>query len=310
MRCLSLLIALSALMLQVPAQAADVYQQRQLLMHDQAQKFAQINGYQGIDPERLISDNYYSNFTASAGVFAPDADIDALTRAILLVEAQEADLPHVRYLIKLNLHTDTEIPELTQRYIEVNRYNLGPSIHADLAESIPAEHVAKLSEFGVGPHVSWRFAMAPVMGLQADVLYATRKEITDTEAQKTMCFSEACLSLEGSRLPEQYTQQLNATELPIANYPSKNDQGSTRPARVAQELWALLSADGMDPLPYNSNEPHFVFVISMDVEGQESNTAGVAMQMIVFDDSIKNIGVQRQEVAGLEPLLERAFIPR
>lgn len=310
MKHFSVVVALGALMLCGSVQGADAYQQRLQHMDDVARDFSQTNGYQNIDPSGLSNDNYYAGFTDSGGVFAPDADLDALTRAILLVEASEPTLPHVRYLIQLSINSDPQVPELQHSYIEINRYNLGPRLHADLAESIPAEHLAPLSEFGVGPHSSWRFSMSPVMGLQADVLYASRKEITDAAAQQMACLSEPCLSLENSRLPSQYSQEAQPAEFPKANYQNKNAQGTTVAARVAQELWTLLNAEGMDPLTYNKAAPHFIFVISTDIEGQESNSTGVGVQMLVFDDEIKQVGVQRQEIAGSEPFFEQAFIPR
>lgn len=256
--------------------------------------------------EALTGDGYYSSSlfpdSTQSSVFLPDSNLDALTRSMLILEANEVELPHVRYHITYSMYQDTERPELTQDYVEITRYNLGPSRRLDLLEYIDAEHVASADEFGVGPHVSWRFVMAPIMGMQANIEEASREEIPDIIAQKAMCFSQPCLNMEEAEMPVKQTTPITL-EYPLASTyitHTQSQYGVAQPARVLEELWAALSEQGMDPLPYVKGQPQFTFVISKDVVGQESTALGLGKQHIVLDDAIEKVWVQRHEVAGGE----------
>lgn len=295
-------------------QANEVYQNTLIRMDESAQLFVAGNNYVEQSVDELTGSQYYSKKTFpkfsenAAQVSYIDADLDALTRAILILDAQEVELPHVRYQINYSINTDTEIPELKHDYIEVSRYNLGPARHNDLLQDLDAENVASLDEFGVGPHVSWRFVMAPVMGMQAAVLYAARKEMTDATAQKTMCFALSCLALEAPELPQGQVQVLTPQSVAPAQYRTENSYGGTQPARVLEELWAEFRTD--DPLPYSKNNPQFVFVISSNVIGQDSLVLGTGLQAIVLDDAIAKIWLQRWQVADMQSELTQVVILR
>ena len=303
-----------ALLSPLAVQANEIYQQTLVRMDKAAQSFVYSNNYTAQSVEALTDSQYYSDktfpefLTSSAQLFHLDADLDALTRSILLFEAQEIDLPHVRYQVYYSVNTDTEIPELKQDYIEVTRYNLGPTRRNDLLQYLEAENVADVSEFGVGPHVSWRFAMAPVMGMQADVIYAARKEIPDNYAQQAMCFSQSCLSLEATELPSTQTHILERPLLSPAKYRAQNSYGVTRPARMIEELWAAFESD--EPLPYIKDKAQFIFVISSNVVGQEYLTLGTGLQTMVLDDAIEQVWLQRSQMAGVEGELLEALIAR
>lgn len=291
-----------------------IYQQAASNMDSAAQAFVHEKGYEPQPTDSLTAENYYSvnNFSkkSSKGVFLPDADLNALTRSLLILESNEAELPHVRYHIRYSTHTDTEVPELTQDYIEINRYNLGPSRRDDLLQYMESSQVAPVEEFGVGPHISWRFAMAPIMGLQANLIQASRQEIPDALAQQALCFSQPCLSLEEPEIPANLNLQPVELESLERAYVTHNADNLVQPAHVIDELWHALSAQGMDPLPYTKDQPHFIFVISKDVGGQESNALGLGQQTLVLDDSIAKVWVQRQEVAGGDVYFNQAFTPR
>lgn len=295
-------------------QANDLYQEALGRMDQAAQEFIAENGFIEQSADELTDEDYYSAKTFpsmasnAASVFLPDADLDGLTRAILLLEEQEAELPHVRYQINYSSHTDSEVAELKHEYIEVTRYNLGPIRRADLQQYVDAEHIASPAEFGVGPHVSWRFALAPMMGMQAHVMYAARKEITDAAAQQAVCLAQSCLSLKAVELPQGQSQLLAPALLAPATYRANNPAGVARPARVLEELWAELKS--ADPLPYSKNNPQFMFVVSMDVIGQESLSLGTGLQTMVLDDSIAQVWLQRVQVTGMEPELSQVFISR
>lgn len=303
-----------ALLSSLAVQANEIYQQTLVRLDKAAQSFVSDNDYINQSVETLTGSQYYSEKTFpelssnSTQTFHIDADLDALTRSLLILEAQEFELPHVRYHIHYSENTDTEIPELTHSYIEVTRYNLGPTLRNDLLQHLDAGNVADVSEFGVGPHVSWRFAMAPVMGMQADVIYAARKEIPDSYAQQTMCFSQSCLSLEATELPSTQTHILERPLLSPAKYRAESAYGVLQPARMLEELWAAFASD--ESLPYIKNQPQFVFVISANVVGQEHLTLGTGLQAMVLDDAIGQVWLQSYQVAGMKGELLEALIAR
>src|SRR5690606_22162753 len=132
---------------------------------------------------------------AQSSINLPDADLDPIARSVLLVEAYEAPLPHARYRIAYSMNVAPDYPESRNDHVEVTRYNLGPTRRNDLKRYMPENQLANPEEFGVGPHVSWRFVLSPVMGMQAALLYASRTELSETQAQAADCLGEPCLSL-------------------------------------------------------------------------------------------------------------------
>ncbi|TKR56703.1 hypothetical protein D7I39_05085 [Allopusillimonas ginsengisoli] len=279
-----------------------------------AEAFVTAPGYAMVDPEILIDDNYYSpqNFPGAekrTSIFLPDANLDAVTRAILLLEAQETEVPRVRYRVTYSMHHDEDIAEAQQAYVDIRRYNLGPALREELIESIGAQHVASPEIFGVGPHVNWRFVMSPMMGMMADATYASRRELTDKQAQADDCLGESCLSTSDPAGPEVKPTTLSAPQMETPQYRYTTD-GVARPAYVAQTLWTSVESEGMDPLPYQKEHPQFTFVISLNVVGQENTALGVVRQNMVMDDAIAKIWTQRLEVAGVTPEFLKFSVPR
>src|SRR5699024_5856171 len=119
------------------------YQEALERLDADAKKFFQAQNYVSVDPDTLTGDEFYSqkNFPLerlnSVSISLVDADLDPITRAMLLFETQEVELPHVRYRITYSMNTSTEVPEARQDYVEVTRYNLGPSRRNDLLASVP-----------------------------------------------------------------------------------------------------------------------------------------------------------------------------
>lgn len=299
----------------VLAGAANPLHQAQAEQEQQADQFVTQAGYGPLDPEQLSSEAYYnsgyfSQTAQTASVFLPDANLDAVTRALLLFEHHEKELPHARYVVQFSTEHHTEVPELQQSYVEVTRYNLGPARRADLLQYLPADQVAPISDFGQGPHVSWRLAMGPLMGMQADIRAASRKEIDQGTAQKAMCFDQPCLSLASAMPPEGKERVLAAPSLPAPTYKAQSEMGTSHVARVAQELFAILIPEQADPMPMLPDQPQFQAVLSMNVDGQEANTLGLVHQTMVMDDAIGQIWLVRQEVAGIEAEFIETAIPR
>ena len=304
------------LLLAGQASASQVYQQALAALEADAAAFIQGEGYVIVDPDTLTDEQYYSkkNFpdaqNGGASISLPDADLDPITRAILLFDAKEASLPHARYRITYSMNVSPEVPQARQGYVEVTRYNVGPVRRNDLLAFVPEAQVAAPEEFGVGPHVSWRFAMAPVMGARAGLLHASRKEIPDARARVADCLGEPCLGMVDPVGPNRDWIPLQPPSLAPSAYAGNSDEDIARPARVIEELWASMSSEGMDDLPYTQEQPPFVLVVSWNTAGQDVAVSGLARQFPVMDDSVSEIWTQRYEMAQSPASFSSLYVPR
>jgi Ca-activated chloride channel family protein len=296
---------LAALLLQaagaavLPDAASEVLQER-------ADAFVHAAGFTEADPEALqeqlrADDRLWSDAAASS-VFLPDADLDPLAKAVLLVESQEVPLQHYRYLLTYLLRAASpDHPDITHSYVEVTRFNLGPARHAEVV-SAAGEHAAPAGEFGVGPDVSWRFVFHSIMGQRSDVFAASRHELTAGEAADRDCLGEPCLSLAEPVLPD--------GEFPNADTPAFDDSsvyasrvhegGVALPVRVAAEMFSAVTSHGFEAAMDDSTEPQLTLVISHNVSGQDENGFALLRQGRILDHAISEIWLQRSEVSGAD----------
>lgn len=311
---LSAIALLTGALLAGPAHTAPTAALEFLDRH--ASAFVQTSGWQSVDSEQLAGDDYYTaqRFPQQGGVSMPDADLDAITKSILLLESQEPALPRVRYLVSYNLLASPEYPDLYQELIEVTRFNMGPSIRRDLADSIPAEHLGPPEIFGVGPHVSWRFAMGPLMGMRAAVLQASRMQLNDAQASRINCLGRPCLALEDPSGPAgSWSVPALYGSIPAPVFTSNvQDLGNLPvPARVAQTLFAYVAPEGMQAIPYQASKPRLIFALSKNVEGQEDTISGLVYDSNVMDDEIGAVWIRYQQVAGMDvPDLQQLLVKR
>lgn len=309
--CAAMLLALST-----QAAASNARDQALVQLDTQAQEFVQATQYVEVDVDALTDDTYYSSrnfpgaFGAQSSASLPDASLDAIARSVLLLDAREAPLLHARYRIRYSMNGAPDFPEIQHDYVEVIRYNLGPALRDDIKQYVPANKLGGPAEFGIGPHVGWRFALSPVMGMQAGLLYASRTELTEAQARAADCLGERCLSLTEIQGPEYTWQPVVPPRFDKALYASQSDSSVARPARVIQELWATMSADGMDPLPYAPERPAFEVVVSQNVAGQEAAVIALARQAVVMDHSLAEIWTQRVQIAGGAPEFSVLYVPR
>lgn len=313
-RLFTVALAFTLPLMSAPALAD--YQHELLRLDSQAQAFAMSGDYVMVDADSLTGDTYYSadHFPALTGaqgsIHWPDADLDALTRAVLLLDAREGPLPHVRYRLRYSMNASPDYPELQHDYVEVTRFNLGPERRRDLLDYVAEEHVADAAQFGIGPHVSWRFALAPVMGMRAGLMVAARREVSDKQARAMDCLDQSCLSLVDAEGPPLDWNPMASPDQADVPYRGKSPLGSTRAAAVVQELWAALSAFGMDPLPYKPDQPQFIFVASIDVGGQDASAHGMVQQAVVMDHSVQEIWTRRDEAGGSQAAFAQMYVPR
>src|SRR5690606_6603798 len=123
-----------------------------------------------------------------------------LTKAVLLLENAEGALPRSRHHMTVRVLQVEASPAggpEPMLFVQLDRYNLGPAVRAELAESLGEEHVAPAAEFGEGPSVSWRFVMHQVMGQNAALVAAARLELAPETAAVTACLGAPCLQAHG-----------------------------------------------------------------------------------------------------------------
>lgn len=270
-----------------------------------ASAFIDASGYTERDVEDVDGTDYYSETRfpdQGDAISHPDSRLDALTRAILLFEGQEGLLPRARYRVTYNLAAPPYHPEFIQEYVEVTRFNMGPVVREDLAQYVDAEHLAPLSEFGVGPHVSWRFVMAPIMGMRAGLVQSSRQEISDTRAKTMDCLGESCLAMADPEGPGADWLTPSPIAMPAPSYTAVRDMNSV-PARAAEELMAHVASEeeGLQAMVYDPATPRVTVVISKNVAGQDGSVNGLLFESNVPDDEIASIWVQRREAAGQQP---------
>ena len=298
------------------AVANQTYQQALAELETSALDFIQAQEYVTVDPDTLIDGDYYSqkNFptdsTRETSINLPDADLDPITRAMLLFESKEVSLPHARYRVTYSMNASTEVPEARHNYVEVTRYNLGPARRNDLLGSVPDGQVAGLEEFGIGPNISWRFVMMPVMGIKSDVIYASRKEVTEAQAQAADCLGSPCLALIDPQGPDRNWNSIPSPQLPAQVYSKNNNFELTAPTRVIEELWASISSDEMDILPYSKEQPQFEFVVSRNTFGQDDSVSALVKQFPVMDDSISEVWTRRIEIPNVPVEFANLYVPR
>ncbi|NYT62593.1 hypothetical protein H0A66_09750 [Alcaligenaceae bacterium] len=295
------------------AQAAVLPEEAATRLETEAEAFVQTKGYTSVNVDTLADKKYYSTALfpglKSNGMFAPDASLDPVTKAVLQLDSRENILPRVRYRISYNMGYLPGMPEAWQSYVEVTRFNLGPAVRADLQASIPPEHLGSAASFGVGPHVSWRFVMAPRMGMLSDIVSASRKVLTNAQATALDCLGVPCLSLEDPTGPGSTWHGVATPSLGEPAF-SAHHQGLERPARVAQELLTLAAPEGLEATPYRPETPRMVFVVSMNVSGQEEAVHGLLHNIDVMDDAIASVWTQRFQISGAPGDFSQMFIDR
>lgn len=279
-----------------------------------ANAFINASGYAEADVETVDGPDYYTSERfpdQGSAISNPDSRLDAITRAILLFEGQEGVLPRVRYRVTYNLAAPPLHPEFVQEYVEVTRFNMGPTIRKDLSQYYEGQHLAPASEFGVGPHVSWRFVMAPMMGMRAGLFQSSRKELSDGQAKAMDCLGETCLSMEDPEGPEGDWLASPAISAPAATYAAVLNFNSV-PARAAEELMVHVASEeeGLQAMVYDPATPRVTVVISKDVIGQDGVVNGMLFESNVPDDAISSIWLQRLESAGQEPDFSEYHVKR
>jgi hypothetical protein len=223
---------------------------------------------------------------------------------------------HARFRLSYGLAMSDGSPgaaPVPMSLIQIDRYNLGPTIHAQLVREHGAANVAPPEAFGEGPHVSYRFAMRPIMGRTADLVAASRAEPREPE---DTCLGFHCLIAHG--IGEHVADWGDMERLdPPAFQPSyeMTRDGALSPAaaldKVALQLFQAQLQDGRlswtGPEPRESvahMEPFAEAVIDVNL-GQDTGIDVVFHDDHVMDHTISAIWQRIVSVSdgGAEPLI-------
>ncbi len=117
--------------------------------------------------------------------------------AFTALEAGAGATDRARYHVTARVHDANEpAAAAPTRYVllELERYNLGPAVRAELVRDLGEEAVASAAEFGEGPHVSWRVVVRRPPGEPGSVAFASRAELGGGTALN--CLGAPCLAPE------------------------------------------------------------------------------------------------------------------
>lgn len=240
---------------------------------------------------------------------SPGGSLGPLEKALLLLESEEPPLPRTRTLLRYGQITlDEDGTALPVSFVQVERYNLGPAIRAMAAEEYGAENVGAPEDFGVGPHVAWRFVFMPVMGSSALLLDAARAEIDEPAALGADCLGRGCLEM---TVPADDLLPWLESEAPeldfVSPYTAERD-GIAVAARAVAELSLLQALATLEGGQYlwlgveqaeaaSDGRPFLFFLEDRDL-GQDSASETLLVQSELNDDQLFAFWSRRLQVPG------------
>lgn len=247
---------------------------------------------------------------SSSTTFGADAGMGPIEKAMVFIDAVEGELPHARWLYRFGQTTtqsSTGRPQ-TDYFVDVSRFNLGPVLHEELQESLGPENVASLEEFGVGPSLSWRFVMTPLMGVAAEPLDASRRELTGEEARQARCFGQPCLSSQDlieTLLPEGTETGWTQIDPPAASGTVVHDSTAGRLIHLSERLHGF-AGEGREggwrepEKPESLRDAPAPFIGGLVETGLGQDDAGEAVMIYADanDDQIRDIWYRVADVAG------------
>lgn len=279
--------------------------------------FILADGHREVPADRLFPADW-----PSAEVFphrdpalatAPDGELDAPTRAMLLVETLEPAVERARWELRVRLLAGSrEEPGINAcSVVELRRYNLTRAVHARLRRNDPEAAPGGPGPQAVHPHVSWRFWMTTTMGMRADVILAARRTLDDVEATRARCLGQPCLApdaqyalLEEPGITEWQPRSAPPPARYRANWPADAAPGLglSSPARVVEEMF-YRGPDGDPEMPTFRDDParpRFTLLLDRNVEGQEDSLIGTLREIDILDDAVAEMWLHRIEVRGID----------
>jgi hypothetical protein len=255
--------------------------------------FIQEAGFLPVDPYYFWSPRWNGPHRFPAGnpqdIRVPDAGLGDAEKAVLAIDALDGPLPHVRYRITSRDMPRQEGGDL--RFVEVTRFNLGPTLLADIAESYAGLFTPEGPDGDPAPHVTWRFVFDTENFMDSLPIAVARHVLEQAAAQEADCFGLPCLALidpVGADWP--WTPIIVDETAHPAPYPMQSADGTAAPARIA----ALLK----DAQPFSGP---YEMVISSGVVGQDGAANGILRYHPFYVDEVTSDWRIRRETAGQDP---------
>lgn len=289
----------TALMASAPARAVvlpdDVAAHQRAVEND----FVARDGFTTIDPQSFRTDDWYSKErfpnARRDSIYRPGHNISSVVHAILAVEKEDQPLRSVRYRITIRrIAASADYPGVYTDLIEISRFNLGPVRRAQTIKDNPGVPVGPTSEFGIGPNVTWRFAMEPIQGVRSAVDLAARHVMSDQEAAAAQCFGVPCLGLDPVSGPGGDWKSLPPAKPYQVPFKASDGTNAT-PAKVANALMRRAAPDGLRAELGDKVPVQMTIVISKNVLGQDAGIDGLLHEGHVRDDAISDIWLQRRQ---------------
>src|SRR3546814_890774 len=129
MKYMGPIVAVFLLAICAPAWAVVLPEEVAKKLEQRIDAFVDAPGHERLDVNAMLDGDWYARFEG-AGEFAlpPDADVDPVTRGMLLFTSKEAPLDTARY--RITRHQSSlggDWPDVRHSYIEITRYNLAPA---------------------------------------------------------------------------------------------------------------------------------------------------------------------------------------
>ncbi len=259
-------------------------------------------------------------------VFLPGSRLTPLTRALLKLEAVDGVISPVRFRIRygqVQIPNPPKADPLTVSLVQVDRFNLGPARRSELEREHGTENV-RADSFADDAHVSWRFAMRPVMGTTAMTAAAARAEIPQAFAETMDCLGTPCTATTATE--PAMALDWESAEPPTPEFEADYDierDGVPSPAALLDLLLAEShAASRNDAIVWRGFEPRegigegtpFVDVVIETGLGQDGHIAGLLRDDYLMDHETRTQWVRLRAVATAPdhaPILDlaRAFVP-
>lgn len=156
--------------------------------NDLAELFTGIDGYAALDGEAVERRFQEATAGPDTETFHAINSLGPMTRALLILEQEEAPQVHARYRIRYGMEEMGPFPPKAYTtpisFVQIDRFNMGPQRMEALPQDDPA------------PHVSYRMVMDTIQMRTARAFRLSRAEIDDDTAAAMSCLGVSCLSME------------------------------------------------------------------------------------------------------------------
>lgn len=264
-----------------------------------------------VDVDQLEAD-VEAALPESDSVFLRGGQLSPLAKVLHALEAHDGRLERVRYALGIQRVYVEEPPAadpVPVLLIVVQRFNLGQLIRQELIDSVGAENVAEPGEFGVGPHVEWRFIARQLMGQEAMLLAASRRDLSPEEAAEADCLSGSCLSSAALIDSAAVWHDFLPADLGIAvpefldGLPYEAEAGGLPVSAAALDLAARLA--GFDAYLAEAGTEAYASVERN--LGQDASLDAVLVQGNLADDSLESVWTRVYGVGDLPLFSAQAY---